>query len=90
MAETYYLFAFLDETIYEMNCAVSFKDAIWEMAKYTGNSSEMFHKCLNGYESNDINGLVDLFNHFCVYSTIEKVFVIEQKIYDHCKEIKNE
>ncbi len=82
MKKTFYLFVFDDGSTYEMNCAISFKDAVWEMAKYTGNSSDMFNKCLNGYESDDINGIIDLFNHFCVYDSIHKVFVVEKKIFD--------
>ena len=82
MTETFYLFVFADEGIYEMNCAISFKDAVWEMAKYTGNSTDMFAKCLKGYEDDDINGIIDLFNHFCNYYAISKVFVVERKIFD--------
>ena len=82
MNETFYLFIFDDGSTYEMNCAISFKDAVWEMAKYTGNSTDMFFKCLNGYESDDINGIIDLFNHFCNYYLISKVFVVERKVFD--------
>lgn len=85
MKESFYLFIFDDDSIYEMNCAISFKDAVWEMAKYTGNSTDMFRKCLNGYEDEDINGIIDLFNHFCVYDAINKVFVVERKIFDFNK-----
>ena len=35
MNETFYLFIFNDNSIYEMNNAVSFKDAVLEMAKNT-------------------------------------------------------
>ena len=82
MKETFYLFIFDDGSTYEMNCAISFKDAVREMAKYTGNSTDMFFKCLNGYESDDINGIIDLFNHFCYYYLISKVYVVERKVFD--------
>ena len=82
MNETFYLFLFDDGSTYEMNCAISFRDAVWEMAKYTGNSTDMFNKCLNGYEDDDMDGIIDLFNHFCYYSAIDKVFIIERKIFD--------
>lgn len=76
MNETFYLFIFNDNSIYEMNCAVSFKDAVWEMAKYTGNSSDMFCKCLNAYKDDEIDGIIELFNHFCSYDEISKVYVV--------------
>lgn len=90
MNETFYLFYFDDGSIYEMNCAISLKDAVWEMAKHTGNSTDMLNKCLNGYEDDDIDGIIDLFNHFCHYSTIDKVFIIKRKIFDEAvrKEVR--
>lgn len=84
MNETFYLFIFNDESTYEMNCAVSFKDAVWEMAKYTGNSSDMFCKCLEAYKDDEIDEIIELFNHFCSYDydRISKVYVIDRKIFD--------
>lgn len=82
MKETFYLFIFNDNSIYEMNNAVSFKDAILEMAKNTGNSSDMFCKCLNAYKDDEIDGIIELFNHFCYYDKISKVYVIDRKIFD--------
>ena len=54
MKEVSYLFIFNDNGIYEVNNAVSFKDAVLEMAKNTGNSSDMFCKCLTAYKDDDI------------------------------------
>ena len=84
MNETFYLFIFADNSTYEMNCAVSFKDAVLEMAKNTGNSSDMFCKCLGAYKYNEIDGIIELFNHFCSYDydEITKVYVIDRKIFD--------
>lgn len=82
MNEVSYLFIFADNSTYEMNCAVSFKDAVWEMAKNTGNSSDMFCKCLNAYKDDEIYGIIELFNHFCYYDKISKVYVIDRKIFD--------
>lgn len=84
MKETFYLFVFVDETTYEMTCAVNFKDAVWEMAKYTGWGSENFRKCLKGFEPDDIEGIISIFNYFSAF-TISKVYVIEKKIYDDIK-----
>ena len=82
MKKVSYLFIFNDNSTYEMNCVVSFKDAVWEMAKNTGNSSDMFCKCLNAYKDDEIEGIIELFNHFCYYDKISKVYVIDRKIFD--------
>lgn len=84
MNKIFYLFIFADNSTYEMNCAVSFKDAVWEMAKNTGNSSDMFCKCLGAYKDDEIEGIIELFNHFCSYDydEISKVYVIDRKIFD--------
>ena len=82
MKEVSYLFIFNDNGIYEVNNAVSFKDAVLKMAEYTGNSSDMFCKCLNAYKDDEIDGIIELFNHFCYYDKISKVYVIDRKIFD--------
>ena len=79
--EKFYLFTFVDESIYEMKCGISFKDALWEMAKYTGESSELLLKSLNGFEESDIDSMVALFNHFA-YHAIEKVYIIDEVLYE--------
>lgn len=84
MNKIFYLFIFADNSTYEMNCAVSFKDTVLEMAKNTGNSSDMFCKCLTAYKDDEIDGIIELFNHFCSYDydEISKVYVIDRKIFD--------
>ena len=84
MKEVSYLFIFNDGGIYEVNNAVSFKDAVLEMAKNTGNSSDMFCKCLTAYKDDEIDEIIELFNHFCSYDydEISKVYVIDRKIFD--------
>ena len=84
MNKIFYLFIFADNSTYEMNCAVSFKDAILEMAKNTGNSSDMFCKCLTAYKDDEIDEIIELFNHFCsyYYDEISKVYIIDIKIFD--------
>ena len=84
MKETFYLFEFVDGDLYEMTCAVSFKDAIWEISKYTGSGSELLLKCLKGFQEQDIQGMIDIFNHFSAY-TIQKIYVIEKLLYDDMK-----
>lgn len=81
----FYLFQFDDDTTYEMTCGVSFKDAIWEMAKYKGYGNERLLKALKGFESNDIDGIVDIFE--CLsYVQIQNVYIVEKKIYNWNKE----
>ena len=82
MNEIFYLFIFNDNGIYEVNNAVSFKDAVLKTGEYTGNSSDMFCKCLNAYKDDEIDGIIELFNHFCYYDKISKVYIIDRKIFD--------
>ena len=83
MKEVSYLFIFNDNSTYETDCAVSFKDAILEMAKNTGNSSDMFCKCLTAYKDDEIDGIIELFNHFCYdYDRISKIYIVDKKIFD--------
>ena len=84
MNKIFYLFIFADNSTYEMNCAVSFKDAVLEMAKNTGNSSDMFCKCLTAYKDDEIDGIIELFNHFCSYDydKISKIYIVDKKIFD--------
>ena len=83
MKEVSYLFIFNDGGIYEVNNAVSFKDAGLKTGEYTGNSSDMFCKCLNAYKDDEIDGMIELFNHFCSYDydEISKVYMIDRKIF---------
>lgn len=81
MKKVSYLFIFNDNSTYETYGAVSFKDAILEMTQNTVNSSAMFCKCLNAYKDDEIDGIIELFNHFCSYDygEISKVY---RKIFD--------
>lgn len=79
-AEKCYLFHFSDDSLYEMTCGISFKDALWEMSKYTGQSSELLCKCLKSFDSDDVKGIIDLFHHFSD-KTIEDVYIVDKKIY---------
>ena len=87
MKEHIYLFIFDDDTTYEMSCGLSFKDAIWEMAKYTGNASEMFRKSLfsEEFREDDVDDIVNLFGHWCYYSTIKAVYIVEKKLYERSR-----
>ena len=80
--EQIYLFVFEDDSVYEMSCGISLKDAIYEMAKYTGNNSEMFRKSIfsDEFGENDVDDLVKLFNHWC-YGAIKAVYVVREKLY---------
>ena len=85
MTEQFYLFLFEDNTSYEMTCGISLKDAVYEMSKYTGNSSELFRKCLFSKEigENDVEDMIALFNHFCYYSRIDKIYIVKEKIWEN-------
>ena len=79
--EQIYLFVFEDGSTYEMNCGISFKDALWEMSKYTDQSSVMLMKCLKGFDDEDIEEIINLFHHFA-YKKIAQVYIIKEKLYD--------
>ena len=81
LKEQFYLFLFADDSYYEMTCGISFKDAVQEMSKYTNTSSELFFKALKGFEENDIDDIVQLYNHFS-WKTIEKVYTIDKLLYN--------
>lgn len=80
MNEKHYLFIFQDESRYDMTSVIGIKDAVWEMAKYNGEGSEMLYKCMGGYDSDDIEGIIELYNHF-VYNPIIKVYTVEDVLY---------
>ena len=87
MKEHIYLFVFEDDSTYEMSCGISLKDAIWEMAKYTGNASEMFRKSLfsEEFQEDDVDDIVNLFNHWCYYSMIKTIYIVEKKLYERSR-----
>lgn len=89
MKEKFYLFLFDNGSTYEMTCGISFKDALWEMSKYTGRNSTRLLKALKGFDENDIDGIIDLFECLSVGKRIEAVYIVEKKIYDwNTKETK--
>ena len=81
MNEKHYLFIFRDGSTYDMTCGVSFKDAFWEMCKYTDQAEELLRKCLTGFDSDDIEGITSIFRYFG-YKDISKIYIIEKKLYD--------
>ena len=81
MTEKFYLFQFDDDRTYEMTCGVSFKDALWEMAKYTGNGSTRLCKSLKGFDSEDIAGIIDIFECLSMVR-IQNVYIVDKKIYN--------
>ena len=90
MKEKFYLFQFGDDSTYEMTCGISFKDALWEMSKYTGHSSELLLKSLRGFEENDIDEMIDLFERLNEGTRIQNVYIVEKKIYDQDKRERKE
>ena len=82
MKEKFYLFQFDDDSIYEMTCGISFKDALWEMSKYINRCSARLLKALKGFDENDVDGIIDLFECLSVGKRIQAVYIVEKKIYD--------
>lgn len=79
MSEKHYLFIFQDNIYYDV-CATNIKNAVKEVALYYGEASKIFLKCISGYNDDDIEGLIELYNHFA-YTSISKVYVIEDVLY---------
>lgn len=75
-----YLITNYDTTVYFESDANSIKDAIIDYAKYTGNLCDLFDKCIQTFDENDIEGLVELFNHFSSFDTIRNIYEIKEKI----------
>ena len=76
-----YLFILLGgDSMREINNVYSFKDAVLEIDPYY-----LPRESLNKLEDTDINGIIKLFNIYSCY-TIDKVYVIEEKIYDYYEE----
>ena len=80
MDKKFYLFIFDDRCPYEVACVVSFKDAVWKMAKYTGCGSDLFLKSLKGFDDEDVEGMIALYNHFSC-ETIEDVYEVKRKVW---------
>lgn len=70
-----YHFHLTDDSSFDASCDLSFKEAILELAEYTDTDTELFRKCLMGFDECDFAGMVDLYDHFA-YEVIEKVYVI--------------
>lgn len=61
-----YLIIFDNDRRYEVN-ATDVKDAILKTAQYTGDDSDLFKKALKGFNQSDVEGLVELYNHFSCF-----------------------
>ena len=77
--ESYYVFVFLDGSTYDMTCGISYKDAVWEMAKYCKFASEHMRKALEGFDSNDVEGITKLVN-FYTSDPIIHAFIVKEKL----------
>jgi hypothetical protein len=75
-----YLFIFEDDYIIEIPYNKDFKSAILKLANHTGENSELFVKCLSGFNEEDMDGIVELYNHFA-YNGINTIYIVQRKIY---------
>lgn len=73
-APTSYVFVLshLAYPIEEQN-VFSFKEAIGKLADYSGEYTELFQRCLNGFDDDDVDGLISLYEHF-VSNHIVKIY----------------
>lgn len=73
-----YLFLYNDDFFLAANVS-NFKEAVIKFSKYTGTTSEIYVKALNGMETNE--EMIKLYNHFSYCYTIEHVYKIESVVY---------
>ena len=83
--EKWYLFVFDDGSRYDMKCGISFKDAIWEMAKYCGDTSEIFRKALFGYPDENVKEILSLY-HMFGWRNIIAVYIVDRLLYEEACE----
>lgn len=71
---------FGDGTSYEMYCAVSFKDAVWEMVKYEhGGDQRLFLTAINGAKTED--EIVDIYHVFFRDTLpIKNIYEVKRKL----------
>lgn len=80
-----YLFVFFDDTFYEADNLdkdkpPNFKNALIKAANYLGCDTDLFLKSLNGFEDDDIDGMIKLFN-FHSNNIIADIYIIDKKLY---------
>ena len=83
----YIFFYEFDTGAVVINNANSFKDAVYKLCEYEGRASTsggFFATALKGFDNNDIDGIISLYNRNSRHTTygIEKVYLIDRKIYD--------
>lgn len=76
-----YLFVFSDDSIYETDYVVNFKEAVRQTAQHAGDLHNLFFTCLKKFEIDDTENIVDLFNYFS-YKSLTKIYTVSEKIYD--------
>ena len=82
----YIFFYNFDEGAVVINNADSFKDAVYKLCEYEGRASTsdgFFATVLKGFDNNDIDGIISLYNRNSRHTThgIDKVYLIDRKIY---------
>lgn len=60
--------------------ANNLKELILKFAEYDGLTSDTFHKAIEGFDNNDIIGMVDLFRQF-TWTSIENIYEIKDNVY---------
>ena len=75
-----YLIVNYDSSVPFESNTYSVKDAIINYAKYTGDSWDLFLKCIKNFDENDIKGLVELFNHFSSCDAIRNIYEVKKKV----------
>lgn len=84
----YIFFYNFDEGAVVIKNADSFKDAVYKLCEYEGRASSLssgglFATVLKGFDNNDIDGIISLYNRYSRHTTygIDKVYLIDKKVY---------
>ena len=79
MKEKKYLFIFDDNSLYERTCGISYKDAVWEMSKYTKTNNDILRLALSGFKPNDVNGITEVYNGITTEHKIRRVYIYNDR-----------
>ena len=79
MKEKKYLFLFTDNSLYEMTCGISYKDAVWEMSKYTNTHNDTLLSALRGFKPNGVNGITEVYNGLTTEHKIRRCYIYTER-----------
>ena len=77
-----YLFIYDYDNNFETEEHSNFRDALIEFMKYTGSYEELFQKASSNFNDNDFAFLIQLYNKFGTYYSINKIYELKRIIFE--------